>query len=105
MIMKYLGGDYGLTKTYWFGLLALVSASLVGFLIALAGREWDSNIHDAFRLGCVSFVIQCVISLAIWQASGKYLGRTAWAVLAKATVVLLWVGEIGGSVWLLTLMW
>ncbi len=35
---------------------------------------------------------------------GKYLGRTAWAVLAKATVVLLWVVEIGGRVYLLTLM-
>ena len=101
MIMKYLGGDYGLAKTYWFGLLALAGASVARFLILLAEYEWDWNIHGAFSLRCVSFLLLCVISLSIWQASGKYQGRTVWAVLARATVVLLWVGEIGRGVYVL----
>ena len=104
MIMKFLGGDYGLAKTYWFGLLALLGAGVVGFLVVLAGHEWDRNIHDAFRLECVSFVLLCVISVSIWQASGKYLGRRVWAVLARSTVVLLWIGEVARSVYLLTIL-
>ena len=104
MIMRYLGGDYGLARTYWFSLLALVGAGVAGFLITFAAYEWDWVILRAFRLGCVSFAIQCVISLSIWQASAKYLGRSTWAVLAKATVVLLWVGEIARSMYLLTIM-
>ena len=104
MIMRYLGGDYGLARTYWFSLLALVGAGVAGFLVSLASVEWNWIIPRAFRLPCVSFAIQCVISLSIWQASAKYLGRSTWAVLAKATVVLLWVVEIARSVYLLTIM-
>ncbi|MDE0054789.1 MAG: hypothetical protein OXT64_11125 [Gammaproteobacteria bacterium] len=100
MIRKFVSGDYGLARTYWFGLLALLGASVAGFLVVLAAYEWDWVIHRAFRLECVSFVLLCVISVSIWLASGKYTGQSSWALLAKATVVLLWIGEIGRGVYL-----
>ena len=104
MIRKFVGGDYGLAKTYWFGLLALLGAGFAGFLVVLAGYEWDWVIHRAFRLECVYFVLLCVISVSIWHAAGKYTGQSGWALLAKATVVLLWIGEIGRGVYLLTIL-
>ena len=101
MIKRFVSGDYGLAKTYWFGLLALVAASIVGFFVVFA---LDSVTHSAFRLECVSFVLLCVISVSIWQASGEYKGRWAWALLAKGTVVVLWVGEVVRSVYLLAIL-
>ena len=101
MIKRFVRGDYGLVKTYWFGLLALVGTSVAGFFVVLA---LDSVTRSAFRLECVYFVLLCVISVSIWQASGKHKGRPAWALLSKLTVVVLWVGEIVGSVYLLAIL-
>ena len=101
MIKRFVSGDYGLAKTYWFGLLALEGTSVVGFFVVFALGPVTSS---AFRLGCVYFVVLCVISVSIWRASGEYKGRWAWALLAKGTVVVLWVGEIGRSVYLLAIL-
>ncbi len=101
MIKRFVSGDYGLTKTYWFGLLSLVGTSVAVFFVVLA---LGSVARSAFRLEGVYFVLLCVISVSIWQASGKHQGRPAWAFLAKGTVVVLWVGEIVRSVYLLAIL-
>ena len=76
MIKRFVSGDYGLTKTYWFGLLSLVGTSVAVFFVVLA---LGSVARSAFRLEGVYFVLLCVISVSIWQASGKHQGRPAWA--------------------------
>ncbi len=50
MIKRFVSGDYGLAKTYWFGLLALEGTSVVGFFVVFALGPVTSS---AFRLGCV----------------------------------------------------
>ena len=99
MIRRFVSGDYGLARTCWFGLLMYVGASVVSFLIGLAGRDWDVDILRALDLHHVHFVLLCVISVSIWRAAGKYEGHPAWALLAKAAVVVYWVSHIATNVY------
>ena len=100
MINRFISGDFGLAKTCWFGLLTLVGGSVTTSFVGHAGRKWDADIHSAFELDNVYFALLFVISVSIWRAAGKYDGPPAWALLAKATVVVYWVSHIAIQVYI-----
>ena len=99
MINRFISGDFGLAKTCWFGLLTLVGTKVTFFFVGHAGRKWDADIHSAFELDNVYFALLFVISVSIWRAAGKCDGPSAWALLAKATVVVYWVSHIASNVY------
>jgi hypothetical protein len=88
--LKLVRGEFGLFKTYW------LYGVLVGFLAVLLMRRiikvGDSPlflVHSVFVL--VYSVYQIPVSIGAWRASDNYTGLKVWAILAKITIVLVWL--------------
>ncbi len=93
LIHRLWQGDVSLPWTYWF-YGAFISLLLLYLLAtienAAAAREWQPRVWVAFAVAVdLSFLAYLgLVIVAIWRSAGRYGGPQAWAVLARATVVL-----------------
>lgn len=84
---KFIGGDFGLAKTYW--LLGAMPALLVN----IAMRIVSSNTF-AYCVGAALVCYQTLLLRAILNAGRKYKGSKVWPVLAFLMVGLAILGNI-----------
>jgi len=85
---KLINGNFGLAKTYWifnFGEYIVLKLSIEFFKSASFVIITILTIH---------FIYRPIILIGVYRAANKYTGRQIWAILAKISVYLGWVGYI-----------
>jgi len=86
-ISRLSNGEFGLPFTFW------IFGFAVSFTLQIVLRFIDST--SIFLVMTIAYhVYQIPVLFGVWRAANKYEKPTLWETLAKATVVLGWIGWI-----------
>lgn len=85
---RFIGGEFGLAKTYW--LLGVLPGFLVGTAIRIARSDTFT-----YWMGAAFICYQVVLLRALWNSGKRYQGSKVWPVLAFVMVILAILRNIG----------
>jgi hypothetical protein len=78
--LKFISGRLGLAVTFW--LCGVVVAFTLNFLTSHSTTIWQ-----VVTLALITFTHFLLITIAVWYASGLYLGNKLWKWLARIIVI------------------
>ena len=90
-------GEFGLSKTYWFGWFLSDLAWLIpAAVVALIGYAAGPVVGGATLAALIAMYLayNALVIVGVWRAAGEYQGWRGWAVWARFNVGLAGLGLV-----------
>ena len=94
LLQRLFRGDYGMGRTFWFGLVGYWIITLpIRIALILWIRESSPQARHAllkltpYELG-FEFIIYCFLVIAVWRSSLRYEGNFFWVVVTRVAILL-----------------